>query len=139
VGRGGVLRSHSGVCRSDGARLRLIRSLRVWRRILWQNRPLRSYGWAGSTVTLKLKAADFRLRTRAHSLGSATQLAAKIFAAARSLLERETDGTKFRLLGVRRIMPIPAISSTTGQSRPSMRLTAFVPASATTRWSGGLP
>jgi hypothetical protein len=24
-------------------------------------------------------------------------------------------------------MPIPAISSTTGQSRPSMRLTAFVP------------
>jgi DNA polymerase-4 len=88
------------VCRSDGARLRLIRSLRVWRRILWQNRPLRSYGWAGSTVTLKLKAADFRLRTRAHSLGSATQLAAKIFAAARSLLERETDGTKFRLLGV---------------------------------------
>ena len=61
---------------------------------------LKEWSLAGSTVTLKLKAADFRLRTRAHSLGAATQLAGMIFAAARSLLECETDGTKFRLLGV---------------------------------------
>jgi DNA polymerase-4 len=55
---------------------------------------------AGATVTLKLKTADFKIRTRARSLESPTQLAQRIFAAARSLLERETDGTKFRLLGV---------------------------------------
>jgi DNA polymerase IV len=51
-------------------------------------------------VTLKLKTADFRIRTRAQSFAMPTQLAGKIFAAARTLLERETDGTKFRLLGV---------------------------------------
>jgi DNA polymerase-4 len=82
-----------------------IADFRSLERILWSQAEkvstrLKEGSLAGSTVTLKLKAADFRLRTRAHSLGSATQLAAKIFAAARSLLERETDGTKFRLLGV---------------------------------------
>jgi len=55
---------------------------------------------AGSTVTLKLKTADFRIRTRARSLESPTQLAGRIFAASRSLLKREADGTRFRLLGV---------------------------------------
>jgi DNA polymerase-4 len=55
---------------------------------------------AGSTVTLKLKTADFKLRTRARSLGDPTQLAARIFAAGRDLLARETDGTKFRLIGI---------------------------------------
>jgi DNA polymerase IV len=51
-------------------------------------------------VTLKLKTADFRLRTRALSLAAPIQLAAKIFAAGRGLLARETDGTKFRLIGI---------------------------------------
>jgi DNA polymerase-4 len=55
---------------------------------------------AGSTVTLKLKTADFKLRTRARSLGDPTQLAAKIFAAGRDLLAPEADGTKFRLIGL---------------------------------------
>jgi DNA polymerase-4 len=55
---------------------------------------------AGSTVTLKLKTADFRIRTRARSLGQPTQLAASIFAAGRDLLARETDGTAFRLIGI---------------------------------------
>ena len=55
---------------------------------------------AGATVTLKLKTADFKIRTRARSLDTPTQLAQRIFAAARSLLEHETDGTRFRLLGV---------------------------------------
>ena len=55
---------------------------------------------AGTTVTLKLKTADFRIRTRAHSFGHATQLAARIFAAGRDLLARETDGTMFRLIGI---------------------------------------
>ena len=55
---------------------------------------------AGSTVTLKLKTADFRVRTRASSLGHPTQLAARIFAAGRDLLSREIDGTMFRLIGI---------------------------------------
>ncbi len=74
-------------------------------RILWAQTEevsarLKAKALAGSTVTLKLKTADFKIRTRAHSLAAPTQLAGKIFAAARNLLERETDGTKFRLLGV---------------------------------------
>ena len=74
-------------------------------RILWSQTEevsarLKTKELAGSTVTLKLKTADFRIRTRARSLELPTQLAQRIFAAARSLLERETDGTRFRLLGV---------------------------------------
>jgi DNA polymerase IV len=55
---------------------------------------------AGATVTLKLKTARFKVRTRAQSLQSPTQLAGRIFDVARGLLEREVDGTAFRLLGV---------------------------------------
>ena len=51
-------------------------------------------------MTLKLKTADFKIRTRARSLETPTQLARRIFAAARGLLEREADGTRYRLLGV---------------------------------------
>jgi DNA polymerase-4 len=61
---------------------------------------LKQSGIAGTTITLKLKTADFRLRTRARSLGESTQLAARIFEAGRDLLRRETDGTKFRLIGI---------------------------------------
>ena len=54
---------------------------------------------AGSTITLKLKTADFRQRTRSQSIHAPTQLAAKIFAVAREMLAREIDGTAFRLMG----------------------------------------
>ena len=82
-----------------------IADFRSLERILWNqaeevSRRLKSKELAGSTVTLKLKTADFKLRTRARSLDAPTQLAQRIFAAARGLLEREADGTKFRLLGV---------------------------------------
>ncbi|MGB6534955.1 MAG: DNA polymerase IV [Xanthobacteraceae bacterium] len=74
-------------------------------RILWSQADevsarLKAKALAGSTVTLKLKTADFRIRTRARSLPSPTQLAGKIFAVAKDLLRREADGTRFRLLGV---------------------------------------
>lgn len=74
-------------------------------RILWGETEtvsarLKQKDLAGATVTLKLKTADFKIRTRALSFGAPTQLALKIFAAARELLLREIDGTKFRLLGV---------------------------------------
>ncbi|MBV8837511.1 MAG: DNA polymerase IV, partial [Alphaproteobacteria bacterium] len=61
---------------------------------------LKSSALSGSTVQLKLKTADFRLRTRARSLAEPTQLAARIFAAGKDLLAREIDGTKFRLIGI---------------------------------------
>jgi DNA polymerase-4 len=82
-----------------------IADFRALERILWSQTEevsarLKEKALAGATVTLKLKTADFRIRTRAHSFDSPTQLAGKIFAAVRTLLERETDGTKFRLLGV---------------------------------------
>jgi DNA polymerase-4 len=54
---------------------------------------------AGVTITLKLKTADFKQRTRSQSIGAPTQLAAKIFAIAREMLAKEIDGTAFRLLG----------------------------------------
>ncbi len=61
---------------------------------------LKAQALAGSTVTLKLKSADFKLRTRARALGHPTQLASRIFAAGRDLLAREIGAAKFRLIGI---------------------------------------
>lgn len=54
----------------------------------------------GDTVTLKLKTAGFRLRTRARHLIMPTQLANVIYETGMSLLRREVDGTPFRLIGI---------------------------------------
>jgi DNA polymerase-4 len=74
--------------------------LRLWRLCEKVSTRLKANALAGSTVTLKLKTADFRIRTRAQSFAHPTQLAARIFAAGRDLLARETDGTLFRLIGI---------------------------------------
>jgi DNA polymerase-4 len=74
--------------------------LRLWRLSDKVSRRLKASELAGATVTLKLKTADFRIRTRAQSFAHPTQLAAKIFACGRELLARETDGTKYRLIGI---------------------------------------
>jgi DNA polymerase-4 len=55
---------------------------------------------AGHTVVLKLKTADFKSRTRNRRLENPTQLADRIFRTGLSLLEKETDGAKFRLIGI---------------------------------------
>mgnify|MGYP001304163218 CR=1 FL=1 len=55
---------------------------------------------AGRTVVVKLKTADFQLRTRQVRLAYPTQRAASIFSAARVVIEREADGRLFRLVGV---------------------------------------
>ncbi len=61
---------------------------------------LKAAGLAGTTVTLKLKTADFKLRTRSRRLADPTQLADRIFRTAADLLDREADGrTLFRLIG----------------------------------------
>ena len=82
-----------------------IAGFRELERTLWYlcekvSARLKAKTLAGATINLKLKTTDFRIRTRARSLAAPTQLATKIFAAGRELLERETDGTKFRLLGI---------------------------------------
>jgi DNA polymerase-4 len=55
---------------------------------------------AGKTVVLKLKTADFRLRTRSATLAAPTRRAEVIAETGRTLLAREIDGTRFRLLGI---------------------------------------
>ena len=61
---------------------------------------LKSKGVVGDTVTLKLKSAGFRLRTRARHLMIPTQLASVLYETGASLLAREIDGTAFRLIGI---------------------------------------
>jgi DNA polymerase-4 len=82
-----------------------IADFRTLERRLWElsekvSTRLKANELAGATVTLKLKSADFRLRTRARSLSAPTQLAAKIFDTGRELLARETGSTRFRLIGI---------------------------------------
>jgi DNA polymerase-4 len=63
-------------------------------------RRLREAGLAACGVTLKLKAADFSIRTRAQRLPSPTRLPDSLFATARALLAREANGTRYRLIGL---------------------------------------
>jgi DNA polymerase-4 len=61
---------------------------------------LKRSGLAGRTVVLKLKTHDFKLRTRNRQLADPTRLADRIFQTGLQLLGKETDGTKYRLLGI---------------------------------------
>ncbi|HWJ88846.1 MAG TPA: DNA polymerase IV [Pelagibacterium sp.] len=54
----------------------------------------------GDTITLKLKTAGFKTRTRAQHIMLPTQLATTLYETGRQLLAREIDGTAFRLLGI---------------------------------------
>jgi len=72
----------------------------LWRQAERVSARAKIKGLAGKTVVLKLKTADFRLRTRSASLDAPTQLADRIFRTAQAALKREADGTRFRLLGV---------------------------------------
>jgi DNA polymerase IV len=81
-----------------------IRDFATLERLLWRlsekvSSRLKTANLAGSTITLKLKTADFRQRTRSQTVHSPTQLAAKIFATSREMLAKEIDGTAFRLMG----------------------------------------
>ncbi|MCR9218606.1 MAG: DNA polymerase IV [Alphaproteobacteria bacterium] len=75
------------------------------KRILWRlcekvSARLKKADIAGRTVTLKLKTADFKLRTRSHGLPAPTQLAETLYRTAAPLLDKEADGARFRLIGV---------------------------------------
>jgi DNA polymerase-4 len=64
------------------------------------SRRLKKAALAGHTVVLKLKTQDFKTRTRNRRLDAHTQLADRIFREGLSLLEKELDGSKYRLLGI---------------------------------------
>lgn len=55
---------------------------------------------AGRTVSLKLKTGDFKTITRSRQLADPTQLADRIYTAGEDLMEKETDGRRFRLIGI---------------------------------------
>jgi DNA polymerase-4 len=61
---------------------------------------LKSKAIVGDTVTLKLKTSGFKLRTRARHLMIPTQLANVLYDTGLNLLQREADGTPFRLIGI---------------------------------------
>jgi DNA polymerase-4 len=61
---------------------------------------LRKAGLAAGSVTLKLRAPDFKLRTRTRSGFAPTQMAPRLFAAARALLQAQPRGEAYRLIGV---------------------------------------
>ena len=81
-----------------------VRDFATLEKLLWRlsekvSARLKNADLSGCTITLKLKTADFRQRTRSQSIASPTQLAAKIFAVSREMLAKEIDGTVFRLMG----------------------------------------
>jgi DNA polymerase-4 len=75
-------------------------------RILWPlcekvSERLKQSSVAARAITLKLKTADLRVRTRSRRVADATQLADTLYLTAARLLAAETDGvTRFRLIGV---------------------------------------
>ncbi|ACL62157.1 DNA polymerase IV [Methylobacterium nodulans] len=82
-----------------------LRDFSALRPILWRlcetvaRRLVRAELAAGS-VTLKLKDAGFRLRTRSRSGLPPTQLAERLFRPAEAMLREACDGTAYRLIGI---------------------------------------
>jgi DNA polymerase-4 len=72
----------------------------LWRLSVKVSDRLKAAGLAAGGVTLKLKRADFRLLTRSHRLGGASDLAETLFRAARPLLAASLAEAPFRLIGL---------------------------------------
>jgi DNA polymerase IV len=72
----------------------------LWRLAEKLGARLRKAGYAAGGITLKLKTAQFALRTRSLRLPVPTALPELLFQAGRGLMTRETDGTAFRLIGL---------------------------------------
>jgi DNA polymerase-4 len=82
-----------------------LRGFEELERVLWRlservSRRLKGAELAGRSIVLKLKDAQFQLRTRTASGLPATQLASRLFEASRQLLRAECDGTAYRLIGI---------------------------------------
>jgi len=72
----------------------------LWRLCKRVAARLEERGMTAGTVTLKLKRHDFRILTRSRTIDGRLQTAVDIYAIALRLLEREVDGTRYRLIGV---------------------------------------
>jgi DNA polymerase IV len=75
---------------------------------------LRKEGLSACGVTLKLRLPDFSLRTRSRAGIKATQLAPRLFDAARLLLDAQPDGMAYRLLGIAATELAPASGADEG-------------------------
>ncbi len=95
---------------------------------------LRAKGFAGRTVTLKLKTADFRPIVRSRTLERPTALATRIFDVATDLLSAEAQGEAYRLIGVGVSGLVENIETQTDLfAAPDARLTAREDAIASLR------
>ena len=72
----------------------------LWRLSEKVSDRLKAKRLAGRVVVLKLKQSDFKLITRRRSLPDATQLADRIYRAARELFDAAPHGKPYRLIGV---------------------------------------
>jgi len=72
----------------------------LWRLVEKLSARMKAKAMSGTTLTLKLKTASFRQRTRSRKLERPTQAAHEIFTLAMGLLEGELGADKFRLMGV---------------------------------------
>ena len=72
----------------------------LWRLAEQVSDRAKAKGLAGRTVTVKLKRKDFQIVTRRHALGDATQIADRIYRAARELFDHAGTKGPFRLIGV---------------------------------------
>ena len=72
----------------------------IWRLAEQVSDRAKAKALAGRTVTLKLKKGDFQLITRRHSLPDPTQVADKIYRAARDLFDHSGATGPYRLIGV---------------------------------------
>jgi DNA polymerase-4 len=70
---------------------------------------LRKGGLSARGVTLKLRLPDFSLRTRSRAGIKATQLAPRLFEAARPMLDAQPKGMAYRLLGIAATELAPAL------------------------------
>ncbi len=71
----------------------------LWRQCERVSARAKAMDLGGRTVTLKLKTAGFKIKTRSESLDAPTQLADRVFRIACAMLKREIDGTFYRLIG----------------------------------------
>jgi DNA polymerase IV len=91
-------------------------SATLWRLCEKVSRRLKAKDQAGATVVLKLRTADFRIRTRNRRLPNPTQLADVLYQHGSALLTDEADGTAFRLLGI----GVSGIGSATDADPPDL-------------------
>ncbi|MDO6586209.1 DNA polymerase IV [Salipiger sp. 1_MG-2023] len=83
----------------------------LWRMCEKVSDRAKAKGLAGRVVTLKVKRADFKLISRRHGLGDATQMADRIYRTARAMLDQVGPRGPYRLIGAGISELVPADQS----------------------------